>query len=174
MSFRFTAEDYDQAIERLQLGKKQLEHDGNCCAICGDDCAAFECRFNPLVAMKFCEMIGRDANSIHEDLHRLLAWMNEQGKDPDKEPSDDYDFTPFGGIHSGLHWLAGKYQVMSQWIGPGMIVTPEAERLAAQSFEDHKKNKLISDAARAEELMSEDELQELERECYREAQEDKG
>lgn len=49
----------------------------------------------------------------------------------------------------------------------------KAERLAAQSFEDHKKNKLISDAARAEELMSEDELQELERECYRKAQEDK-
>ncbi len=135
MSFRFTAEDYDQAIERLRLGKTQLEHDGNCCAICGDDCAAFGCRFNPLVAMKFCEIMGKDAAKIHEGLHEVMELMEQEGREVPE------DMQPFGRIHSGLHWLEGRFQVMSQWIGPGMIVTPEAERLAAQSFEDHKKNK---------------------------------
>lgn len=32
----FTAKQYDAAIEALQLGKSQLEPDGNCCHICGE------------------------------------------------------------------------------------------------------------------------------------------
>ena len=44
-----TEDDYDRAIAVLELAKTQLEPDGNCCAICGDnDHQAWECIFNPL------------------------------------------------------------------------------------------------------------------------------
>lgn len=129
MSTRFTAEDYDEAIRRLHEGKKQLEPDGNCCSICGDGCAAFECRFNPLVAMKYCEILGRDAKAIHDDLHELERRMGEAAGILDEEVVGS-----FSRIHQGLHWLCGIHQVMSQWTGPGGIVTPEAERKASESL----------------------------------------
>ena len=45
----FTREQYEKAIENLQLGMTQLEPDGNNCAICGDTGhQAWECHHNPL------------------------------------------------------------------------------------------------------------------------------
>ena len=42
----------------LKLGMEQLEPDGRCCAICGDnDHQAFECAFNPLVKMRKYDLI---------------------------------------------------------------------------------------------------------------------
>ena len=62
----FTSEDYDKAIEALQQAKKQLKHDGNNCAYCGDtDHQAWECRFNPLVKVTRAEV------SLVQD----LFWM---------------------------------------------------------------------------------------------------
>jgi hypothetical protein len=41
--------DYLTAIESLRLGMHQLEPDGKCCIICGDnDHQAWECHHNPL------------------------------------------------------------------------------------------------------------------------------
>ena len=40
---------YLKAIENLKLGMIQLEPDGNCCSVCGDDGhQAWECHHNPL------------------------------------------------------------------------------------------------------------------------------
>ena len=49
----FTENDYNKTIITINLAKKQLAPDGNDCSICGDnDHQAFECHFNPLVAMQ--------------------------------------------------------------------------------------------------------------------------
>ena len=49
----FPMEEYQAAIHTLEKCMTQLEPDGNNCAYCSDnDHQAFECRFNPLVAMK--------------------------------------------------------------------------------------------------------------------------
>jgi hypothetical protein len=49
----FRKEDYEKSIKDLQEGMTQLEPDGNCCAICGDnDHQAWECHHNPLVHSK--------------------------------------------------------------------------------------------------------------------------
>ena len=69
---RFTAYQYDEAIRRLQDAKQQLEADGHCCSICGDSGhMAYECGFNPLLAIHFCREIAKAS----EDLHRTLHWL---------------------------------------------------------------------------------------------------
>lgn len=51
---KYTKNDYEKAIEALKLGMTQLEPDGNCCSICGDNGhQAWECHHNPL--NKHCE-----------------------------------------------------------------------------------------------------------------------
>lgn len=71
---RFTKEQYDQAIEALQEGRRQLEPDGYCCSVCGDSGhMAFECGHNPLVAMVMCHNIAKSAEQLHEHLHWLAG-----------------------------------------------------------------------------------------------------
>lgn len=44
-----TKQQYQEAITNLNLAMKQLEPDGKCCSICGDnDHQAWECHHNPL------------------------------------------------------------------------------------------------------------------------------
>jgi hypothetical protein len=71
---RFTAYQYDKAIEALNDAKKQLEPDGNCCSVCGDSGhMAYECGFNPLVAVAVCKGLATDAENLHETLHFLAG-----------------------------------------------------------------------------------------------------
>ena len=44
-----TAEDYEEAIGMLRDAMGQLEPDGKCCAVCGDDHMPWDCHHNPLV-----------------------------------------------------------------------------------------------------------------------------
>jgi hypothetical protein len=72
---RFTAYQYDKAIEALTNAKTQLEPDGNCCAVCGDSGhMAFECGHNPLFAVSMCEQIAKQSRDLHETLHSLGGW----------------------------------------------------------------------------------------------------
>jgi len=72
---RFTAKQYDDAITHLHHAKKQLESDGNCCAVCGDSGhMAFECGFNPLVAVLICKQIADGSAHLHEILHYLSGF----------------------------------------------------------------------------------------------------
>ena len=74
-SVRFTAEQYDAAIEALQAGKTQLAPDGDNCHIChGQDHQAFECGFNPLRAMALCEQIADQSEALHETLHYFAGY----------------------------------------------------------------------------------------------------
>ena len=88
---RFTAEQYDAAIKALQDAKSQLEPDGRCCVVCGDSGhQAFECGWNPLVAVAICRTITKQADDLHETLHTLAGYdtcMGEQvGPARVKEP----------------------------------------------------------------------------------------
>ncbi len=77
---RFTAHQYDQAIEALQNAKTQLEPDGHCCAVCGDSGhMAHECGFNPLVAVMFCKAITDQSRELHETLHHLAGYEQHMG-----------------------------------------------------------------------------------------------
>jgi hypothetical protein len=77
---RFTAYQYQEAIKRLQDGMKQLEADGNCCSVCGDSGhMAYECGFNPLLAVHFCRSISREANQLHDMLHWLAGYDHAFG-----------------------------------------------------------------------------------------------
>lgn len=79
---RFTKEQYLKAIESLTAASEQLKPDGHCCACCGDDGhQAWECGFNPLVAMEMCSIISKTAETFHEQLHWFSgrqSWMGER------------------------------------------------------------------------------------------------
>lgn len=65
---RFTAEQYDQVIEKLEHGRGQLAPDGNNCNICGDSGhQAPECRHNPLVMMAEAESLRGSWRCFHCD-----------------------------------------------------------------------------------------------------------
>ena len=77
---RFTAHQYDQAIEALQQGKQQLEANALPCSICSDSGhMAFECGHNPLVAVQMCCNIVKSAQQLHDDLHQLSGFETAFG-----------------------------------------------------------------------------------------------
>jgi hypothetical protein len=77
---RFTAAQYDEAIRNLQDARKQLEPDGDCCSVCGDDGhMAFGCGHNPLVAVALCGAIATRSEQLHETLHWLAGWDSAFG-----------------------------------------------------------------------------------------------
>jgi hypothetical protein len=77
---RFTAEQYNEAIDNLMRGRQQLEPDGNCCSICGDSGhMAFECGHNPLLAMALCRRVAEDSDGLHETLHFLAGFDQRFG-----------------------------------------------------------------------------------------------
>lgn len=93
---RFTIEQYETAIKALQDGMTQLEPDGDSCHICHDTGhQAWECGFNPLVAMMLCHAIAAQPHALHETLHETL------------------------------HWLAGYDQSFGEILGPARVVAPE-------------------------------------------------
>lgn len=72
---RFTDHQYAQAIEALQAARQQLEPDGNHCSICTDSGhMAWECGFNPLVAVALCVNIAKESEQLHETLHYLAGF----------------------------------------------------------------------------------------------------
>lgn len=78
---RFTTEQYDKAIAALTDAKKQLEPDGNGCMVCGDSGhQAFECGFNPLVAVEICAAIAKQSDALHETLHYLAGYNSHMGE----------------------------------------------------------------------------------------------
>lgn len=78
---RFTAYQYDEAIKSLQDAKQQLEPDGNCCSICSDSGhMAWECGFNPLVAVEICRQITVGSRELHDTLHYLAGYESAFGE----------------------------------------------------------------------------------------------
>lgn len=72
---RFTEYQYDRAIEALQDAKKQLEQEPYPCSVCGDSGhMAYECGFNPLVAVAMCKSMAVGAETLHETLHMLAGY----------------------------------------------------------------------------------------------------
>lgn len=77
---RFTADQYDQAIENLMFAKAQLEPDSNNCSICDDSGhMAYECGHNPLVAVAVCDQIARESSRLHDTLHLLAGYQQAFG-----------------------------------------------------------------------------------------------
>lgn len=78
----FTAAQYREAIAALEAGARQLEPDGRSCAICEDTGPqAWGCGRNPLLAMRLCQQIAHESDSLHETLHYLAGhetYMGEQ------------------------------------------------------------------------------------------------
>lgn len=77
---RFTKEQYDNAIENLQLAKQQLEQEAHPCTVCGDSGhLAYECGFNPLVAVAMCNSIAKGSEVLHDTLHLLCGYEQAFG-----------------------------------------------------------------------------------------------
>lgn len=77
---RFTLQQYNQAITALLQARGQLEPDGNCCAICGcSSHQAWECGFNPLVAVVICQAIAETSHDLHQQLHWLAGFESNFG-----------------------------------------------------------------------------------------------
>ena len=72
----FTIEQYDKAIEALQLGRQQKidETTDKGCSICGGCCHPDYCRFNPLYAMMICKTIAEQSDALHSSLHYLSEY----------------------------------------------------------------------------------------------------
>jgi hypothetical protein len=78
---RFTVKQYDEAIEALRNARTQLEPDGDNCHVCGDSGhQAFECGWNPLVAMALCKGIASQSRILHDYLHWLAGYEVNMGE----------------------------------------------------------------------------------------------
>lgn len=121
---RFTAAQYDAAIEALVAAKGQLVPDVQCCRICHDtDHQAWECGHNPLYAMHVCENLAADSLKAHERLHAIEEKMNVAD-----QPAALVDWRE--DVHTLLHYLAGYDHWMGRRVGPARVVLP-LEEIAA-------------------------------------------
>lgn len=103
---RFTAKQYDEAIKNLTDAKLQLEPDGRNCVVCGDSGhQAFECGWNPLVAVEICCSIAKEARALHDKIHENRFEGTHEEK-----------------LHEILHWLAGHNTSMGEVCGPARIM----------------------------------------------------
>lgn len=112
----FTAKQYEVAIEHLRDALTQLVPNGNGCHVCGDSGhQAFECGWNPLVAVAICRAIAERADALHEELHVLEASgvVGNSDTGPDGAMLDR--------LHSFLHFLAGHDFRMGIQVGPAAI-----------------------------------------------------
>jgi succinate dehydrogenase/fumarate reductase-like Fe-S protein len=118
---RFTAAQYDAAIEALVAAKGQLEPDAQCCRICHDTGhQAWECGHNPLYAMHVCEDLVPDASKLHEELHAIEEKLSVTDR-----PAALEDWREKA--HTLLHYLAGFDQWMGRRVGPARVVLPQEE-----------------------------------------------
>lgn len=78
----FTEKQYDDAIEALIAGKRQLLQgtQGKGCDICGGSCHPDQCGHNPLYAMHLCETIAKQSEGLHQTLHYLMGVMTQMGE----------------------------------------------------------------------------------------------
>ena len=121
---RFTAAQYDAAIEALVLAKEQLVPDARCCRICHDTGhMAWECGHNPLYAMSVCIGLVPDASKAHERLHAI-----EEKMSPADQPAAIADWRE--DVHALLHYLAGYDHWMGRRVGPARVVLPAEEKAA--------------------------------------------
>lgn len=66
-----TRSEYAEAIAALEKAVTQLEPDGKNCAICLDvDHQAWECRFNPVLAMRERDRLNDFLDDVHERIHQ--------------------------------------------------------------------------------------------------------
>jgi len=105
---RYTKVQYEKAIEHLQLRLQQLEGDALPCSICTDGGHnAYECGFNPLLAVHLCCITGKTAETLHDLVHKD-GWTDEvQNR-----------------VHHFLYWLAGEQMVFGVQLGPRKMVLP--------------------------------------------------
>lgn len=117
---RFTASQYDRAIEALREAREQLAPDGLCCRICHDSGhQAWECGHNPLLAMATCEGVAQAAVALHDRLHTIEDAMNEIDQ---SEAIADWRES----AHDLLHHLGGYDTTFGRRVGPGSVSVPEA------------------------------------------------
>lgn len=79
---RFTAKQYDDAIEALKSAKKQLiegtQDEG--CEVCGGNCHPDYCGFNPLYAQYLCNLMAEQSHQLHDTLHRMGGFETYMGE----------------------------------------------------------------------------------------------
>lgn len=128
---RFTTEQYDKALEAIELARTQLEPNGHSCHICGGSGhQAFECGRNPLVAMQMCEMIAKRANELHDAVHASMdsipAMVNAvtSGEMDSVKTWVDDGSELMDTIHEFLHGLAGFNVHLGMQVGPARVVLP--------------------------------------------------
>jgi hypothetical protein len=118
---RFTAAQYDAAIEALIAAKGQIAPDAQRCRICHDTGhMAWECGHNPLYAMSACEGLVTDSCKAHEKLHAIEEKMSAAD-----QPAALVDWREE--VHTLLHYLAGYDQWMGCRLGPARVVLPPEE-----------------------------------------------
>jgi cobalamin biosynthesis Co2+ chelatase CbiK len=66
-----TRADYEEAIAAIEKAMCQLEPDGKPCAICkGTDHQAWECGFNPVLAVMERDRLNAFIDEVHEHIHQ--------------------------------------------------------------------------------------------------------
>jgi hypothetical protein len=111
---RFTDIQYQTAIADLEAARKQLVPDGNVCSVCEDGGhMAFECGFNPLVAMRLCRTTAKAADELHDSVHAEESDVSEK-------------------THQLLHWLAGYDSMFGVHQGPAKVVVPHPDNRTAR------------------------------------------
>lgn len=120
---RFTKAHYERAIRDLTDAMTQLEPNGNGCHCCGDSGhQAFECGWNPLVAMALCEHIASNANNLHDKVH---AQVDDRTKPLTTRQLVDHYRLIIEEHHEFFHYLAGHNFRMGYQEGPARVRPPK-------------------------------------------------
>jgi len=115
---RFSAAQYDAAIEALVAARGQLVPDARSCRICHDTGhQAWECGHNPLYAMSACVELVASARLAHDQLHAIEAKMDEED-----QTAVLVDWRE--DAHALLHYLSGHDHELGRRAGPAGVVLP--------------------------------------------------
>lgn len=69
-----TRAEYEEARAAIDKALAQLEPDGRCCVLCQDGGhQAWECRFNPVRAMKQRDSLVEFLDEVHERIHGKMG-----------------------------------------------------------------------------------------------------
>lgn len=118
---RFTHEQYQKAIEHITDASTQLEPNGNGCHCCGDSGhQAFECGWNPLLAVAMCHDIAKRAEELHAQMHALDIEAMPLRRDVPIEVENAHGKL-LEELHEFLHHLAGHNTRMGEQTGPARI-----------------------------------------------------
>lgn len=134
---RITAEDYEEAIQKLQEAKSQLQPDGDNCHVCHDSGhQAWECRHNPLAMARKAALMEHQWRCFHcGEVFTDAKWAAEHfGSRGDEKPAacggmlnafaEEFELY---GVHRNFHNAASVRLLVVEIAGRCAVIASQLE-----------------------------------------------